>query len=225
MNLVLRLSVAATAVALIVVRFTYPDIEIDSVLFVYAFVALFAIVGPKGVARLFEAFGLPKARLEGIELPFLKYKIDEPTTPESPATATREVTDGAPKSGLRVPTAVPEPVEPLFIQAIKFIPIETIMFYQVMSAMMLSSITKGQYEPATVLKIEWGLFLFSVVFTAAYVRRLGSGWKEMVLASVMFAGWAFSLGGPFYAFAWYDPAYGGFVLLLLALALPLTYRR
>jgi hypothetical protein len=218
MNIVLRLTVAAAAIALIVLRIAKPETEINPVIFVYAFVALLAIFGAKGVVRLLEAFGLPKGRLEEIELPFLKYKFDEPAAEAPDAVATRHVTDGNVKPLLRPSTeAFPSMV-------VKLIPIETIMFYQVTSAMVLSTFTTGLFQAATVVKIQWALFLFSIAFTVIYLRHLRCSWLHAVLALAIFVGWALSLGGPFYSFSWYDPAYGALALLFLSLAAPLVYK-
>jgi hypothetical protein len=70
---------------------------------------------------------------------------------------------------------------------------------------------------ATLLWITFGLLL---VLTPVYLWRVSHVTKtvQLVIATISFAVWVFSLGGPFAFFPWYQPIYGAVLLPLYTFA-------
>jgi hypothetical protein len=82
--------------------------------------------------------------------------------------------------------------------------------------------------------VNWLTFLVFLVMTPVYYcLRLkhpavgldqGAIWQTAMM-SLMFAAWAFALGGPFAGLSWYNPTYGALVLTVIAFAVPVIVPR
>jgi Kef-type K+ transport system membrane component KefB len=68
------------------------------------------------------------------------------------------------------------------------------------------------------------VFLALLVGTWFYLERLQkvSKRQQLIVSTVAFAIWTFSLGGPFADFAWYSPIYGAVLLPLYTFAVALV---
>lgn len=226
MNILIRIVIALAAVGLIAAHFLY-DFKIDESVWICGLIALLATFGPAGIKRVLVALGMPAARLKEFEIGPLKFDVErtvaEPAaTPVAPARATTPEHPPTAPVPLARPAAPPR-LESVGMQLLKFIPVETILGYQIFSAMLRSQSRKGVLTGMTTATMEWIAFGIFLIGTIVYLSRLRAPLTQVLVASLIFAAWVLSAGGPFYSFPWYDPSYGAFALVVLVLGLPLAY--
>lgn len=101
-------------------------------------------------------------------------------------------------------------------RVLKYIPAEVVAVYIGIQGALNAAEPSG--ANATLLWITFGLLL---VLTPVYLWRVGHVTKavQLVIATVSFAVWVFSLGGPFALFPWYQPVYGAVLLPLYTFAM------
>lgn len=108
----------------------------------------------------------------------------------------------------------------------KLFPVEVFTAYLAAVAI-LSSVDPSQVRDI----VSWAIFAAGALATVVYmiatwdpdpsVRReeLRYAWPQLVLAMFAFASWAFSVGGAFATFPWYEQWIGGVTLIIGALLL------
>lgn len=71
--------------------------------------------------------------------------------------------------------------------------------------------------------IRWVVFFALLAGTWLYLQRVErvSKLQQLLISTVAFAVWVFSLGGPFSAFTWYSPLYGAILLPLYTFSIPI----
>ena len=93
----------------------------------------------------------------------------------------------------------------------KYIPAEVVVVYVFVEGLIRNA-------PAGVPrgKVLWGVFFFLLAGTWVYLNRVQNVSKkaQLVISTLAFAVWVFSLGGPFQSFSWYNPFYGSLFLPL-----------
>jgi hypothetical protein len=101
---------------------------------------------------------------------------------------------------------------------LKYIPTEVIAVYVLLDGM-LRSAAPGLPIPV----IRWVVFFALLAGTWLYLRRVEkvSKLQQLLISTVAFAVWVFSLGGPFSAFTWYSPVYGAILLPLYTFSIPI----
>ena len=103
---------------------------------------------------------------------------------------------------------------------IKYIPSEVVGVFLSVNALLT---TAGDQVPKDIL--AWVIFGFLLVMTPIYLRRVQNVEKlqQLLISTISFAVWIFTLGGPFAQFSWYSPFYGAVLLPLYTLAVA-TYK-
>ena len=76
--------------------------------------------------------------------------------------------------------------------------------------------------------ILWGIFIFCLFLTFAYIRLLPTGSKRKptikqgIISVGAFIVWAIAIGGkPFISISWYQPIYGSILMVLYTVVIPL----
>ncbi|MCL2932429.1 MAG: hypothetical protein MGG11_09200 [Trichodesmium sp. MAG_R03] len=76
--------------------------------------------------------------------------------------------------------------------------------------------------------ILWGIFIFCLFLTFAYIRLLPAGFKRKptvkqgIISVGAFMIWAIAIGGkPFISISWYQPIYGSILMVLYTVVIPL----
>jgi hypothetical protein len=94
---------------------------------------------------------------------------------------------------------------------LKYIPAEVIIVYVSVEGLIRNAPANVPRE-----KVLWVVFLFLLIATWIYLARVQHVNKkaQLVISTLAFAVWVFSLGGPFASFSWYEPFYGALLLPL-----------
>jgi len=94
---------------------------------------------------------------------------------------------------------------------IKYIPSEVVSVYIAVSAVLKVA---GDEVPKKTL--EWIIFAFLLVMTPIYLRVAMNVkiYRNLIISTISFGVWAFTLGGPFAPLSWYNPIYGAILLPL-----------
>jgi len=100
-------------------------------------------------------------------------------------------------------------------RVLKYIPAEVVAVYIAVQGAIGAAGPAG--PNGTLLWIAFGVLL---VLTPVYLWRVTHVTKalQLVISTVSFAVWVFSLGGPFASCAWYQPLYGAVLLPLYTFA-------
>jgi hypothetical protein len=117
----------------------------------------------------------------------------------------------------------PLPVDDYISRLIKYIPTEVIVVYLSVENIIKSTTPAmdGTAVPEQNIQgLYWGVFLFLLIMTPIYTLFVLKVTKrvQLVVSTIAFAVWVFSLGGPFEAVDWYDPIYGAVLLPLYTFA-------
>ncbi|MBP6744765.1 hypothetical protein KA344_05995 [bacterium] len=107
-----------------------------------------------------------------------------------------------------------------FEKLVKYIPADILAAY-----VAITGITASVNPP---LWLGWGVFGVLLVLTplyVCYVKTTPKGFASSkmfhwITACLAFSAWVFAMGGPFTAFAWYQPYLGSVVLILTTLIIP-----
>lgn len=77
-------------------------------------------------------------------------------------------------------------------------------------------------------RILWGIFIFCLILTFAYIRLLPRELekkptvKQGIISVGAFMVWAIAIGGkPFISISWYHPIYGSILMVLYTVVIPL----
>lgn len=104
---------------------------------------------------------------------------------------------------------------------LKFVPAEIIALY-VSCDGMIATVQPGQV-PFHPNDLKWLVFLSLIPMTWLYLNR---GLKvvhrpQLILSTISFGVWVFSIGGPFHSMSWYHPVLGALLLPLFTFLAPL----
>lgn len=96
---------------------------------------------------------------------------------------------------------------------IKLIPSEVISVYLFVSGILSSN---NQIPQATFKWLQWGIFIFLLLMTPVYLWQAQrvNRMQQLLISTLSFIVWVFTLGGPFTQFGWYLPVYGAILLPL-----------
>jgi hypothetical protein len=105
-----------------------------------------------------------------------------------------------------------------FKALLKYIPTEVVAVFVLVDGMLRSA---APSLPIPV--IRWVVFFALLAGTWLYLQRVErvSKLQQLLISTVAFAVWVFSLGGPFSAFTWYSPLYGAILLPLYTFSIPI----
>jgi hypothetical protein len=105
---------------------------------------------------------------------------------------------------------------------LKLIPTEVVTSYIFLDGLLRSAPAN---VPASVLR--WVVFVALLVATWFYLNRIENVTKrdQLIISTLAFALWVFSLGGPFTAFHWYSPIYGAVLLPLYTFGVAIDQRK
>jgi hypothetical protein len=100
-------------------------------------------------------------------------------------------------------------------RVMKYIPAEVVTVYIAVQAVIAQA---GPVDGSGTLL--WIAFGFLLILTPVYLWRVTHVTKalQLVISTMSFAVWVFSLGGPFASFVWYQPLYGAVLLPLYTFA-------
>lgn len=121
------------------------------------------------------------------------------------------------------PGPAPSTAEQYISKVIKYIPAPIIASYTAMTGLIAE-------DPSHIVLLSWAVFGLCLVLAPLYVWFIPDSIQDnkdcskrfCVLASIIaFSVWAFALGGPFAALAWYKPLYGSLALIATTLFMPL----
>jgi hypothetical protein len=105
---------------------------------------------------------------------------------------------------------------------LKYIPAEVVAVYVFLDGV-LRSAAPGLPIPI----IRWVVFVALLGGTWLYLQRVEevSRVQQLLISTVAFVIWVFSLGGPFMTFGWYSPLYGAILLPLYTFSIPIFQPR
>jgi hypothetical protein len=113
----------------------------------------------------------------------------------------------------RALTAGPTDVKPdeYSTRLIKYIPAEVVTIY-----VFVDGIIKQANDPTSEPLLLWLAFGVILALTPLYLWRVQKveKWLQIVICTLSFAVWVFSLGGPFAWLGWYKALYGAVLLPL-----------
>jgi len=94
---------------------------------------------------------------------------------------------------------------------LKYIPTEVVTTY-----VFLDGVLRSASATFPVAALRWFVFVVLLFGTWFYLNRVEKVTRrqQLVISTVAFGLWVFSLGGPFAAFHWYSPVYGAVLLPL-----------
>lgn len=98
---------------------------------------------------------------------------------------------------------------------LKYIPAEVVAVY-----VFVEGLVKQSSDTSSIQTLLWIVFVAIFFMTPLYLWRVQKvqKWIQLVVSTIAFAVWVFSLGGPFAVLAWYKPIYGAVLLPLFTFA-------
>ncbi|MEA5536832.1 hypothetical protein [Crocosphaera sp. XPORK-15E] len=116
----------------------------------------------------------------------------------------------------------PSEVDGYLDKIMKYIPSETVGVWITIKTMIEGN---NDIPQSAVL---WGIFIFCLFLTFAYIRLLPSeskdkpSIKQAIISVGAFIVWTIAIGGePFRAISWYHPVYGSILMILYTAFIPL----
>lgn len=100
-------------------------------------------------------------------------------------------------------------------RVMKYIPAEVVAVY-----VFVDGIIKQSTDATTLPTLMWSVFGVILVLTPLYlwrVQKVGK-WVQLLICTLAFAVWVFSMGGPFVNLEWYKAIYGAVLLPLFTFA-------
>jgi hypothetical protein len=135
------------------------------------------------------------------------------------AAALEDPTKAMPEKATEIPKA-----DDYLEQVVKYIPTEIVAGF-----IAISGITKAITDVP--LAVQWVIFGVLLILTPLYTWRvstdpkIGISVSQLVIATVAFLLWVFTLGGPFSTLSWYMPYYGAIASVLFTLFIPVIIGR
>ena len=98
---------------------------------------------------------------------------------------------------------------------LKYIPAEVVAVY-----VFVEGLIKQSSDTSSIQTLLWIVFVATFILTPLYLWRVQKvqKWVQLVVSTIAFAVWVFSLGGPFAMLAWYKAIYGAVLLPLFTFA-------
>lgn len=98
----------------------------------------------------------------------------------------------------------------------KYIPAEVVVAYLALDTLIRPT---GENH----LALYWLVFAFGVIATPLYLGRILHVHKllQLAISTVAFAVWVFAIGGPFVYLDFYEPIYGGVLLVIYTFFIPI----
>jgi len=127
-----------------------------------------------------------------------------------------------PQSGLHKVSATDQSVRDYFERLLKMIPGEIVGLYIVGSGLIPSGKAMG-------LAIWTGICLIAVIAvrawgTADFQRQLGPQWSAVLISSISFLIWVYSIGGPFAAYGLAVPYVASLMVMAWTFFVPIFYK-
>jgi hypothetical protein len=127
-----------------------------------------------------------------------------------------------PESGFHEVAGTDQPIRDYFERLMKTIPGEVVGLYIVGSGLI-------PREKPHVLVFWTALCLFGVIAlrawgTADTSRQLGPQWPAVLISSISFVIWVYSMGGPFTAYGLAEPYIGSLLVLAWTFFVPIFYK-
>lgn len=123
--------------------------------------------------------------------------------------------------GAAVATAMPKE-DDYKSKLLKFIPAEVVALY-----LTLDGVVKAAASQLPQNETLWIVFWVLLIATPLYLWRVTHVTKrpQLVISTISFAIWVFTLGGPFTGLGWYKPVEGALLLPLYTFFVPMFYER
>jgi hypothetical protein len=130
----------------------------------------------------------------------------------------RQFNDSGAASRLQEGTMYPVSKDGYFDRLFKYIPAEVVAGY-----IFVLGTVKQLTDPNEIKTFQWLLYLVFCALTPLYLWRVQKVLKlqQHIISLLSFAVWAFTLGGPFEQFSWYNPVYGSVILPVFTLLVAL----
>jgi len=111
-------------------------------------------------------------------------------------------------------TLYPVSKDGYFDRLFKYIPAEVVAGY-----IFVLGIVKQLTDATEIKTFQWLLYFIFCSITPLYLWRVQKVRKlqQHIISLLSFALWAFTLGGPFEQFNWYNPVYGSVILPVFTL--------
>jgi hypothetical protein len=125
--------------------------------------------------------------------------------------------------GTVVATAMPKE-DDYKSKLLKFIPAEVVALYLTLDGVIKAA---GSQLPLPQNENLWLVFWVLLIATPLYLWRVTyvTKWLQLVISTLSFAIWVFTLGGPFTGLGWYKPVEGALLLPLYTFFVPMFYER
>lgn len=106
---------------------------------------------------------------------------------------------------------------------LKLIPTEIIAAYMAVHGIFQGQVIELGGSDVTRF-VGWTVFFVLLVLTPLYLVKIHNvrGRTQLVLTTLSFVVWVYTLGGPFQMVGWYQPQIASCVLVLWTLAIPLA---
>lgn len=133
--------------------------------------------------------------------------------PRSIITRRESESQAAPK--IMAEGAVEKQADDYSSRLLKYIPAEVIAVY-----VFVEGIIKQSTDPSSIQTLLWISFCIILILTPFYLRRVQKveKWVQLLVSTLAFGVWVFSMGGPFGLLMWYKPIYGAILLPLFTFA-------
>lgn len=102
----------------------------------------------------------------------------------------------------------------------KYIPGEIVAAFLAINGFLISVKSPNIY-------MIWGIFIVLIIFTVLYTKYITDerdkpvAKTQIVISTIAFIIWVFTIGGPFAYYGWYEPYYGSILLVFFTLGVPL----
>jgi len=119
------------------------------------------------------------------------------------------------------PTAIQYPTDNYMAKLFKFIPAEIVVAFVTIDGI-IRSITQISTW------FYWIIFFLLLILTPLYIWRVTTesnkppAVMQIIISTIAFIIWVFTLGGPFHYLSWYQPIYGAVLLPIYTLIIPIV---
>jgi hypothetical protein len=151
-------------------------------------------------------------------------------TPQDTDSASFRTATGGHVAATRT-TQVEPPTDDYSSRLIKYIPAEVVAVYLTVQSAILAAVPSAESGTQTTTvdqpALFWGVFVILLVLTPLYLLRTQGVTKkvQLIISTLSFAVWVFTIGGPFLTLSWYQPLYGAVLLPLYTFGVALIEPR
>ena len=202
-QLLSRLLISGVAIAVILVRIFRPNIKVDETTLV-----LLAVAVSPWLSSVIKGVEVPG----GVKLEYRDAESGSSAKPNRAGPAAPQHL----RAGDSVLSSTAS-ADTYIAKLAKLTPVEAVALYVVVWSVLQSTPTRAG------VVLEWIIFCLFTVLTPLFLWRIGvSKISQLIASTFLFCVWVFAIGGPFTAFHWYRPWFGGLVLALFMSVLPLA---